>query len=127
MMNTARNAAAVREPTVVELEKFGSLRDILTWAAVRGDPPVAYSQAGSLLHLLAGNEFTSMQAEEFASITPDDFEDALSSWMFSTYDADYGHGIPELTEKPLPLIKARARVAHRASRLWKHLEWSSQR
>ena len=126
MMTTTRNAAAAREPTVVELEKHGSLRDILTWAAVRGDPSVAYSQAGSLLHLLAGDEFTSMHAEEFAFITPDDFEDALSSWMFSAYDADYGHGAPELTEKPLPQIKARARAARRAARLWKHLGRSSQ-
>ena len=28
--------------------------------------------------------------------------------------------------KPPPLVKARARAAHRAARLWKHLEWSSQ-
>ena len=126
MMTTARNAAAVRGPTDNELEKFGSLRDILIWAAVRGDPSVAYSQAGSLLYLLAGDEFTSMQAVEFASITPTDFEDALSSWMFSAYDADYGHGSPELNVKPPPLVKARARAAHRAARLWKHLEWSSQ-
>ena len=101
MMTTTRNAAAVREPTVDDLEKFGSLRDILTWAAVRGDPSVAYSQAGSLLHLLAGEEFTSMEGEGFASITPADFEDALSAWRFSIYDGDYGHA--DLTERPMPL------------------------
>ena len=57
MMTTTRNASAVREPNVDELESFRSPTDILTWAAVKGDPSVAYSQAGSLLYLLAGDEF----------------------------------------------------------------------
>ena len=55
MMTTARNVAAVREPSVEELQHFSSLRDILQWAAVKGDPTYAFSQAGSLLYLLAGD------------------------------------------------------------------------
>ena len=126
MMTNTRIASAVREPTPDELKTFRSLSDILTWAAVKGDPSLEYTQAGSLLQLLAGDEFTTMAGEEFASITPADFDDALSAWKFSVFDGDYGHGSPDLTERPLPLIKARARAAHRAARLWKHLEWSSQ-
>ena len=68
-MTNTRNAAAVREPTTDELKNFRSLGDILTWAAVKGDPLLEYTQAGSLLQLLAGEEFTTMEGEEFASIT----------------------------------------------------------
>ena len=126
MMTTTRNASAVREPNVEELESLRSLKDILTWVAIKGDPSVAYSQAGSLLYLLAGDEFKTMHADEFASISPADFEDSLASWMYSAYDSDYGFGAPDLDIKPPPLAKGRARAAHRAARLWKHLEWSSQ-
>ena len=122
MMNATRNSAAVRGPTPVVLKGFGSLADVMAWAAVKGDATWAGSQAGSLLQLLAGDEFASMEPEEFASISPDDFEEALASWKYSDYERDYGHGMPDLTMKPPALAKARARVAHRAARLWKHLE-----
>ena len=100
MMNATRNAAAVREPLVADLKAFRSLADVMTWAAVKGDPTWAGSQAGSLLQLLAGDEFASMEPEEFASISPDDFEEALVSWKYSEYDRGYGHGTPDLTVKP---------------------------
>ena len=48
-MNAARNASAVREPTVQELEGPRGLKDILVRAAIKGNPDVAYTQAGSLL------------------------------------------------------------------------------
>ena len=110
MMTNTRIASAVREPTPDELKNFRNLSDILTWAAVKGDLSLEYTQAGSLLHLLAGYDFTTMEGEEFASITPADFEDALSVWDFIIYDNDYGHGSPDMTERPLPLVKASARV-----------------
>ena len=66
---------------------------------------MAYSQAGSLLYLLAGDELKTVQADEVASISPADFEDSLASWMYSAYDADYGHGAPDLDIKPPPIVK----------------------
>lgn len=126
MMINTRIATAVREPTPDELKNFRNLSDVLTWAIVKGDPSWEHTQAGSLLHLLAGDEFTTMEGEEFASIIPADFEDAVAAWKFSIFDGDYGHGRPDITERLLPSVRTRARVAHRAAQLWKHFEWSSQ-
>ena len=98
MMTTTRHASAVREPTPDELKTFWNLSDVLTWGAVKGDPSLEYTQAGSLLQLLAGDEFTTMEGEDLASITPADFEEALAAWKFSVSDGDYGHGAPDLTE-----------------------------
>ena len=38
MMNATRATSAVREPTADELAGFNDLNDILTWAAIKGDP-----------------------------------------------------------------------------------------
>ena len=65
-----------------------------------------------------------MPAEEFASVAPADFEEALRSWRYSQYD-DYGNGNPECSIVPNALIKRRARASHRAARIWKGLEWST--
>ena len=77
MTTTARTAAAVREPSDAELEQFESLADILAWSGVKGNPDVEYTQGGALLYAIAGEEFKSMSAAEFASISPTDFEAAL--------------------------------------------------
>ena len=61
MMNAARNASAVREPAVQDLEGFRSFKDTLVWAGIKGNPDVAYTQAGSLLVAIAGDEFQTMQ------------------------------------------------------------------
>ena len=124
-MTTARIAAAVREPTDAELEKFQCLADILAWAGVKGNPDVEYTQAGSLLYAIAGDEYQSIPAVEFASIAPADFEEALSDWKFSQYDDNYEHGVPECNLVPNALIKGRARAAHRAARIWQKLEFST--
>ena len=125
MMNAARNTSAVREPSQVELNEFSCLRDILVWASIKGNPDLYYTQAGSLLYAMAADEFRTIRADEFASIDPADFEEALSSWSFSKFDDDYGHGIPECDEKPTVLMKGRARAAHRAARIWNDIEWSA--
>ena len=58
---------------------------------------------------------------------PADFEEALTTWTYSAGDTDQHRGTePDMNMKPLALVKARARAAHRAARLWQHLEWSSQ-
>ena len=77
MATSARSAASVREPSDKQLEEFESISDIFIWAGVKGNPAVEYTQAGALLFAIAGDEFTSMTAEEFASISPGDFENAL--------------------------------------------------
>ena len=127
MMTNTRNPAAVREPSVEELGAFGNLCDIMQWAAIKGDPTYAFSHAGSLLYLLAGDEFNRVEAIGFASITPDDFEEALTTWMYSADDTDHFRGRePELNLKPPAIVKARARATHRATQLWNLLEWSTQ-
>lgn len=126
-MTNSRNPAAVREPSIADLQGFGTLGDILAWAGMKGDPEYAYSQAGSLLYLLAGDGFYSIKSIEFASITPADFDDTLKDWKYSedNYDMQRGDD-PDMNIKPTPIVKARARAAHRAARIWNHIEWSTQ-
>ena len=75
---------------------------------------------------IAGDEFKTMSAAEFASISSEDFEAALTEWKFSQYDDDYEHGIPDCDLVPNALIKGRARAAHRATRIWQQLEFSTE-
>ena len=64
---------------------------------------------------------------EFASITPDHYEEALLEWKFSGDERDMMRGDdPDLNISPTPIITRRARAAHRAARIWKHIEWSTQ-
>ena len=93
-MHPSRNASAVREPSTEELTAFTSLKDILVWASIKGNPDLHYTQAGGLLYAMAADEFTTIRAEEFASVAPADLEDALADWCYSRYDDDYGNGIP---------------------------------
>ena len=125
MMNTARNTSAVREPTDAELGSFQGLKDILAWAGIKGNPDLEYTQAGSLLFAIAGDEFQTVPAEEFASVAPADYEEALSNWKYSQHDEDFGNGNPECHLVPNALVKSRARAAHRAARIWKKLEFST--
>ena len=125
MANAARAAASVREPTSDQLENFFNLADIFTWANVKGNPYVAHTQAGPLLVAIAGDEFASMTAAEFASISPEDFESSLGGWKFSQYDDNFELGPIECELLPNSLIKGRARAAHRAARIWQKLEAST--
>jgi len=77
------------------------------------------------LFAIAGGEFTSMSAAEFASISPNDFEAALGEWKFTQYDDNYEFGNVECGLLPNALIKGRARAAHRAARIWQKLEFST--
>ena len=74
MSTAARTTAPVREPADEELDLFESLTDILAWAGVKGNPEVEYTQSGALLVAIAGDEFKTITAAEFASISSDDFE-----------------------------------------------------
>ena len=123
----SRNPAAVREPSIEYLQGFGTLRDILSWAGIQGDPEYAYAKAGSLLYLMAGDEFYTIESIEFSSIAPSDFDDTLKGWKYSddNYDMQRGDD-PGMNIKPTPIVKARARAAHRAARIWNHIEWSAQ-
>ena len=71
-MNNARIPAAVRGPSAY-LVCFTNLDDIITWAGIKGNPSYVCSQPGSLLYLLAGDEFSTIDAAEFASSTPDHY------------------------------------------------------
>ena len=126
MANSVRAAASVREPTNEQLEGFESLADVFSWASVKGNPNIEYTQAGALLFAIAGEEYTSMTAEEFASISPEDFESALGVWKFSQFDNIYEMGPVECNLDPNPLIKGRARAAHKAARIWQKLEFSTK-
>ena len=44
------NAAAVREPSNEDLERFRSLVDVIRWAGLIADLDYRLSQAGALLH-----------------------------------------------------------------------------
>ena len=81
MMNAARNPA-VREPTGPELQGFSGLKDILAWASLKGNPDLEYTQAGSLLYAIAGDEFQTVPAEEFAFVAPADFGEAFVHQLF---------------------------------------------
>ena len=78
------------------------------------------------LFAIAGEEYTSMTAEEFASISPEDFESALGVWTFSQFDDNYEMGSVECNLEPNPLMKGRARAAHKAARIWQKLEFSTK-
>ena len=125
MMNAARTASVVREPTDADLENPQRLADIIAWAGVKGNPDVEYTQAGSLLSAVAGDEHQTITAGEFASVAPADLEAALSDWKFSQYEDNYEQGVPECHLVPNALIKGRARAAHRAARIWQKLEFST--
>ena len=83
LMLNAQNPAA----RFNELARFNDLDDIITWSGLNGDPSYAYSEPGSLVYLLAGEEFPSIDAVEFATITPDDYEEALRDWTVNTAGA----------------------------------------
>ena len=78
-----------------DLQGFDNLADILAWAGVKGNPQCGTSQSGALLMAIAGDEFKTMSAAEFASISSEDFEAALAEWKFSQYDDDYESGTPD--------------------------------
>ena len=59
-----------------------------------------YTQAGALLYAMAADEFRTIRAEEFASVAPADFEEALDEWSYSQYENDYGNGVPECDINP---------------------------
>ena len=126
-----RNAAAVREPSNGDLEKFRSLGNVIRWAGLTGDLDYRFSQAGSLLFLLgaAGAEFDGgvASAADFASISPEDYEDTIHNWMYSV-ESTNGHNDydPDLGVKPNAIVRGRVRAAHRCAHIWQHLEWSSQ-
>lgn len=73
LMTNARNAAAVREPTIEDLVRFRSLEDVVRWAGLIGDIDYRFSQAGALLFILDADGYTS--PAEFASIAPTDFKE----------------------------------------------------
>ena len=125
MMTAARNASAVREPTKEEFESFAGLHDILRWAGIKGNPELKFTQAGSLMFAVASEEFATIRVDEFASVDQEDFEATMREWIYSAEEEDYGHGAPACTIKPNAILKARARAAHRAARIWQNLEWST--
>ena len=105
MSTAARNAAPVREPADDDLEAFDNLADILAWAGVKGNPVVEYTQSGALLVAIAGDEFKTISAAEFASISSEDFEAALAEWKFSQYDDNYEFGTLTATSRQMHLSK----------------------
>ena len=115
-MTNTRNLAAVREPSTDDLAGLKDLDDIITWSGLKGDPSCAFSLPGSLLYLLAGDEYFTIDASEFASIAPDDYDEALRHWKYSLDERDMMRGDdPGLTISPTAIVKARARGAHRAA------------
>ena len=105
MMNAARATAVVREPTSDELAGFTNLNDILTWAAIKGNPDLYYTQAGALLYAMAADEFCDISAEEFATVDPGDFEESLNNWRFSRLDDSHGPGDPDDYCSPTAILK----------------------
>jgi len=103
-MNAPRAVAAVREPTADELAGFNDLNDILTWAAIKGDPGLYFTQAGALLYAMAADEFCDISAEEFATVDPGDFEEALNNWRFSHLDDGHGAGNPDDYSSPTAFL-----------------------
>ena len=111
------SSSGVREPTVDEFNSFINLVDILNWPKLKGSMEHQPSQQGSLLNALGAD--ADITIDEFASIPPDEFEHILQdTWYYSeSVAADDGLSV-DPTIRPPAIVKARARAAHHAARLW---------
>ena len=111
------SSSGVREPTADEFNSFVNLVDIMTWSKLKGSMDHQPSQQGSLLNALGAD--ADITIDEFASIPPDEFEHILQdTWYYSeSVAADDGLSV-DPTIRPPAIVKARARSAHHAARLW---------
>lgn len=127
--------AAVKEPTADELSIMTIVGDIFHWAGVPGD--TAYMVSLACLRLVvvgaeasdgATGTINAMEVENFASIDASALEYALNNWKFSKVGVQPGleheeiHG--SMDTMASPLMKAKARAAHRAACIWASLELS---
>ena len=80
--------AAVREPTAAETAGFGCLADMFTWARIKGLLACPGSRAGSLLRLLARDDWDTAEIDDIANVSPDDFDRMLEDWLYCSYDGN---------------------------------------
>jgi hypothetical protein len=116
-MSQSRN---VIEPTKGEWEGLSTLTHLLAWARIGGEVNMPGSKSGTLLVALGAD--ADVRIEDIASIDPDDFEDALASWLIGPPDTGAGVDIPQVS--PSAIDKGRARALHKACRIFVGLEYS---
>ena len=75
-----RVAAAVREPTEAEIQGFHSVIEVFNWARIGGGLACPGSRAGSLLRLLAHDDWFEAGVDDIAGVSADDFERILEDW-----------------------------------------------
>ena len=96
---------------------MSSLSDILKWSRLVGSTWYLPSQQGSLLTALGAETDTTI--EEFAAIPVDNFSNVIENmWFYSESfePEDQRRQVLEVT--PTEIVKARARSAHHAARIW---------
>ena len=75
-------AAAVREPTEAQVMGFHSIIDVFNWSRIVGGLDCPGSRAGSLLRLLAHDDWFEAGIDDIAGISTDDFERILVDWRY---------------------------------------------
>ena len=80
--------AAVREPTTAEVDNFLGLADVFTWARIKGRLACPGSRAGSLLRLLAKDDWDTAEIDDIANVAPDDFDHMLDNWIYCSYEGN---------------------------------------
>ena len=115
--STMASPSGVREPTGEEFNGMASMADIMQWSRLTGTMSHFPSQQGSLIVALGADPGISI--EEFAAVPADEYDNILSDIWYYSESVTAGDDRPtELTIQPSAIVKARARSAHHAARLW---------
>ena len=122
--------AAVREPTAAQVAGFGCLADVFEWSRVKGLLACPGSRAGSLIRLIARDEWDTAEIEDIANVAPDDFESMLENWLYCSYDGNTELDDTDfaglLDEAPGPMLLGAARAMHHACRIKCKLAWTRE-
>ena len=82
----------VREPTSEQLQGFESIEDLFAWAKAKGRLDWPGSKAGSLLRVVAGDEWDDVEIDDFASVAPVTYERLHDRWRYSDVEPDGSDG-----------------------------------
>ena len=123
----ARVASEVREPTVAELERIVDIADAFAWAKIKGDLTMPGTRAGSLLRLVAQDEWPECEIADFASVSPAAFDALLVDWYYckdGTPDTPTGSELDDehydsqfSDQTPGPMLIGHAQALHHACRI----------
>ena len=75
-------SSAVREPTAAEIDGFNTLAEVFQWARISGGLASPGSRAGSLLRLLAQDDWSGTDIADIANVATEDFDHLLENWLY---------------------------------------------